>query len=248
MTTGKRSALVTGATRGIGRGIAERLAVDGFDLTISARDPEALEATADHLRSLGGVTVVAQAGELGEPDDIVAVVDAHRMAHGDMSVLVLNAGVGSLGKIGDIPMHRFQKLIDLNLRAPLLYLQAALPLLRAAAESDHRHGAKVIAMSSITGVYAEPQLAVYGATKAALGMLIETLNVEQGSSGITGTAIAPGYVDTDLAAWKHDDLSPDSMMPVSDVAELVGSLVALSRRTMVGQVVMARSSSDGRRA
>lgn len=248
MTTSNRSALITGASRGIGRSIAERLATDGFDLTISARDPEALVATAEHLRRLGRGTVVAQAGELGEPDDIAAVVEAHRTAYGHMSVLVLNAGIGSLGAIGDIPMARFQKLIDLNLRAPLLYLQDALPLLQQAARADHLHGAKVIAMSSITGVYPEPHLGVYGATKAALGVLIGTLNIEHSASGITGTAIVPGYVDTDLAAWKHDELPPEAMMPVRDIAEVVSSLVAMSRRTMIDQVVMSRASSDGRRA
>lgn len=245
---GPRSALVTGATRGIGLGIAERLAADGFALTISGRDPDRLSQTAERLREIGGTPVAAHAGDLASPDDIDAVVHAHGEAYGSMSVLVLNAGAGTLGEIGDIPIRRFQNFIDLNLRAPLLYLQAALPLLRAGVNLDDVHGAKVIALSSITGDYAEPAHGLYGATKAALNLLIDTLNIEQSESGITGTTIAPGYVDTDLAAWKHDEISPENMIPVDDVAAQVVSLVSMSRRTMVGHVAMARSTSDGRRA
>jgi NAD(P)-dependent dehydrogenase (short-subunit alcohol dehydrogenase family) len=243
-----RSALVTGATRGIGLGIAERLAADGFALTISGRDSERLDQTAVRLREISGTTVVARAGDLASPEDIEAVVRTHGEAYGSISVLVLNAGAGTLGAIGDIPTRRFQTFIDLNLRAPLLYLQTALPLLEAAAQLDDVHGAKVIALSSITGDYAEPAHGLYGATKAALNLLIDTLNIEQSAHGITGTTIAPGYVDTDLAAWKHDEISPENMIPVDDVAALVASLASMSRRTMIGHVAMARATSDGRRA
>ncbi|WP_067650913.1 SDR family NAD(P)-dependent oxidoreductase [Nocardia harenae] len=243
-----RTALITGASRGIGLAIAERLLADGFDITISARDPEKLAAVAERLRERSGRRVVALAGELGDPSAVEAVTQAHHEAYGAMSALVLNAGVGTLGSIGEIPMNRFQKVVDLNLRAPLHYLQQSLPLLRKGAEADEVHGAKVVALASITGVFAEPQLGIYGATKAALSLLIDTLNIEQSASGITGTSIAPAYVDTDMAAWKHGELAPESMIPTSDVAELVGALVAMNRRTLIGQVVMARSGSDGRRA
>ena len=106
----------------------------------------------------------------------------------------------------------------------------------------------MIALSSITGDYAEPAHGLYGATKAGLNLLVDTLNIEQAGSGITGTTIAPGYVDTDLAAWKHDEISPEDMIPVDDVAVLVASLAAMSRRTRVGHVAMARSNSAGRGA
>jgi 3-oxoacyl-[acyl-carrier protein] reductase len=244
----RRSALVTGATRGIGLGIAERLAADGFALTISARDQDRLEQTAERLRKISGADVLARHGDLASLEDINSVVQAHGGTYGSMSVLVLNAGAGTLGRIGDIPPHRFQTFVDLNLRAPFIYLQSALPLLRAAAELDQVRGAKVIALSSITGDFAEPAHGLYGATKAGLNLLIDTLNIEQSSTGITGTTIAPGYVDTDLAAWKHDEIEPDRMIPVEDVAELVASLVSMTRRSMIGHVAMARSDSDGRRA
>lgn len=243
-----RSALVTGASRGIGLAIAKRLTADGFDLTITARDPQRLEDAAAQLREVGPGSIVALAGELGTPEDIAAVVRAHEQAYSSLSVLVLNAGVGSLGPIGEIPAYRFQRLVDINMFGPLHYLQESLPLLRGAADADENHGAKVIALTSITGVYAEPQLGIYGATKAALKILLDTFNVEQSATGITVTAIAPGYVDTDLAAWKHDVMSPETFIPADDVAVLVGALAQLSRRTMIDQIVMARSNSDGRRA
>ena len=94
--------------------------------------------------------------------------------------------------------------------------------MRGAADADENHGAKVIALTSITGVYAEPELGVYGATKAALKILLDTFNVEQSASGITATAIAPGYVDTDLAAWTHDVLPPEALITTDDVASAGG--------------------------
>jgi 3-oxoacyl-[acyl-carrier protein] reductase len=78
-------------------------------------------------------------------------------------------------------------------------VQQSLPLLREAANHDSRTGAKVIGLASITGVYVEAGLGIYGATKAALLSLIETVNLEESGNGVTATAIAPAYVDTDMS-------------------------------------------------
>ena len=122
-----RSALVTGASRGIGLAIAERLVAEGFDLTITARDPERLDDAASRLRQARRGSVVAIPGELGSPEDISAVVRTHEQAYGSLSVLVMNAGVGALGQIGEITPHHFQRLVTLNLQGPLTYLQASMP-------------------------------------------------------------------------------------------------------------------------
>jgi NAD(P)-dependent dehydrogenase (short-subunit alcohol dehydrogenase family) len=97
-------------------------------------------------------------------------------------------------------------------------------------------------------VYAESGLAVYGATKAALISLTETLNVEESGNGVTATAIAPAYVDTDMAAWIHDTIPPESMIEVADIVELVNTLLRLSAKAVVPKLVVGRAGTDCYRA
>ena len=100
-------------------------------------------------------------------------------------------------------------------------------------------------LSSITGIYAEAGLAAYGASKAAMLSLVETLNAEESANGITATAIAPAYVDTDMSAWTHDTIAPETMIPASDIAIIVDSLLRLSHRSVIGPIIMTRAGTTG---
>ena len=240
-----RSALVTGASRGIGLGVATRLARQGFGLTITARGEETLTAVADQLAEAGAPDVAVVASDAADAGSHVAVVAAHRDHFGAMDALVVNAGVGTAGTVAEFPMHRYAKTLDVNLRTPLAYMQESLPLLRQAAEQRPATGAKVIAMSSITGVFAEPGLGVYGASKAALLSLVDTFNVEESRHGVVATSLAPAFVDTDMSAWAHDQVSPEDMIPVSDVLDVVEMLIGLSPNTMISRIVLARSGTSG---
>ncbi|MEV6063251.1 SDR family NAD(P)-dependent oxidoreductase [Nocardia asteroides] len=240
-----RTALISGASRGIGRGIAERLARQNYSLTITARDPERLEAVAAELRALGAGEVVAVAADMADEAGVERVLAAHAERFTSLSGLILNAGVGTAGPLAEASMRRFDKTIAVNLRAPLQLIQGALPMLRAGAAADPAHGAKVVALSSISGVYAEAGLAVYGAAKAAVISLLSTLNVEESGNGVTATAIAPGYVDTEMSAWIHDRIPPEQMLTVNDVVELVDSVFRLSARAVVPTIVLSRAGTDG---
>lgn len=238
-----RTVLVTGATRGIGLGIATRLAEQGHKLTINARDPQRLDSVAHSLRAAGAEDVVVAAGDLGDPSVVDQILTTHEAHFDTLDALVLNAGFGSSGSIADYPLRRLDKTLEINLKAPLTLLQRALPMLRAAAVADPRRGAKVVALSSITGQYAEAGLAVYGATKAALISLIETLNAEESINGVTATAIAPAFVDTDMATWIHDRIPPEAMIQVNDIVEMVDMLLRLSSRAVVPKIVVGRSGT-----
>jgi len=238
-----RSALITGASRGIGRGIALRLAERGYALTITSRRAADLEALVPDLHAAGAPRVVHHAADLADRDALTSIVDAHRATFTTMDALVLNGGVGTAGPIDTYPLRRLDRTIEVNLTSAFVLVQCALPLLRAAAGANPTRGAKVVALASITGVYAEPGLAAYGATKAALISFIETLNAEESPRGVTATAIAPGYVDTDMSAWITDSIPAQTMIPVSDVVAVVDMLLSLSARTSIARIALTRSGS-----
>ena len=221
------------------------LARHGYALTISARDADRLEAIADDLRGLGCPQVVVAAFDLADQLAASALVATHVDAHQAMDVLVLNAGRGAAGPLAKVPLDQVDKTMAVNFRAPYAMVQASLPALRKAAEQRPEHGARVIALASIAGVHAEPGLAAYSASKAAVLSLVQALNGEESAHGITATAIAPGFVDTDMAAWVRDRIPQEQMIPVDDIVRLVEALVSLSRRSVVHEVVVGRAGSSG---
>lgn len=239
-----RSALVTGGSRGIGAAIASRLAAEGYDLTLAARQRDQLDAFAETLRTTHGVTIHTFAGTMASDENVRALAAQHEASFGQLNLLVLNAGVGSSAPFDALPPKTFDLMVDLNLRSPHLLIQLCLPMLHKAAASDPSRGARVLALSSIGGVAAEPRLAAYGATKAALIALCEGLTVEESANGVSATAISPGYVDTDMSAWKHGELGPEDMLKADDVAELAVAVSHLSARAAVPNIVITRGGEQ----
>lgn len=240
-----RTALITGASRGIGLASAERLARHGYSLTIAARDATRLEAVVDDLVRAGAPEVLALTADMADESAVDDLVAGHAERFGSMNVLLLNAGVGTAGSIESYPMSRFDKTFDVNVRAPFALVQRSIPLLRKGAASDPERGSRVIALSSITGVYAESNLAAYGASKAALLALVDAINVEESATGITASALAPAFVDTDMAAWAHAEVPADRMLPVGDVADVVETIFLLSSRSIITEIVIGRAGTSG---
>ncbi|OQS15359.1 short-chain dehydrogenase [Nocardia donostiensis] len=229
----------------MGLGVATRLAQQGFSLTITARDAARLDVVAAELRAAGATEVTPVVADMSDSSDIERLLEQHADRYGTLSTLILNAGVGTAGALADSSIRRFDKTLAVNLRAPMQLIQGALPMLHAAAAADRVRGARVIALASITGVYSEAGLAVYGAAKAALISLISTLNAEESGNGVTATAISPGYVDTEMSAWIHDRIPPEQMLTVNDVVEIIDTLLRLSSRAVVPNIVMTRAGTDG---
>lgn len=241
----RRAALITGGSRGIGAAIAERLAAAGWDLTISARGLDALEETAARLR-VTGARVEVVAADMADEDAIARLIGAHTTAYGRCDALVVNAGMGVMGPVADFPVRRFDKLYQVNVRAPFLLMQGMLPTLRATA--GERGAAKVIAISSITGVYPEPNLTAYGATKAALASICETFNLEESVRGVSATSICPGYVDTDMSEWTKGAIPADEMISGADVAAVAYAVTELGRYAVLPQAVLTRPGDNLHRA
>ncbi|MFE9575591.1 SDR family NAD(P)-dependent oxidoreductase [Nocardia sp. NPDC006044] len=239
-----RSALVTGGSRGIGAEVARRLAKEGFQLTIAARNQDVLDETAARLRADTGVEVNPVAAQMNDLDQVRALVQAHADRFDGLHALVLSAGTGTAGAVADMPVKSYERMLDVNFRAPITLIQAALPLLRKSAQDDPERGAKIIALASITGVAGEAGLAAYGATKAALISLCETVSLEESANGVSATAISPGYVDTDMTAWKREVLDRSAMLSTGDIAELVLAVTRLSRNAVVPNIVVSRAGDQ----
>jgi NAD(P)-dependent dehydrogenase (short-subunit alcohol dehydrogenase family) len=183
-----RSALVTGGSRGIGRMIAEGFLRAGARVYISARKAEACDATAAELSALG--PCVSLPADVSTQDGVRQLVAAYQRHEPALDILVNNAGAAWGAPYDEFPEGGWDKVLDLNLKAPFFLTQALTPLLRAAA-TDHL--AKVIHIASIDGVSVNPQHTYsYQASKAGLIHLTRRMALHLAPQRIGVSAIAPG--------------------------------------------------------
>jgi NADP-dependent 3-hydroxy acid dehydrogenase YdfG len=220
-----KSALVTGGSAGIGFALARMLRDEGYELTLAARRPEPL---AEAALELGAESVAAN---LADPDECVRVVAVHAERFGGMDVLVNSAGIGIGGSLGEQATKAIDLQVGVNLRAALVVTRESLPHLRAT-------GGHVINLASIAGTIPTPGLAVYGATKAALISFTHSLNREEEEHGVRATAISPAFVATRMTEWTG--LPSEEQIQPEDVAELVRTILHLSPKARVPQVVIER--------
>ena len=184
-----KSALVTGASKGIGRAIAAAFAAAGADVVLSSRKAEALDEAAAAMGPRA-TTCVANAGD---PEQAAACVDVTMERHGRLDILVNNAATNPyFGPTIDIDLGRYDKTFQVNVRGPLVWTQAAW---RAWMRD---HGGVVLNVASVGGLRGERGLGVYNVTKAALIHLTKTLAVEL-APGVRVNALAPGLVKTEFA-------------------------------------------------
>ena len=183
-----RTALVTGGSRGIGRMIAEGFLRQGARVYISARKAEACDATAKELSAIGPcVSLPGDVSTLEGVQQLVAALQKHEQT---LDILVNNAGAAWGAPYDEFPESGWDKVVDLNLKAPFFLTQALTPMLRAAA-TDHL--AKVIHIASIDGVSVNPQETYsYAASKAGLIHLTRRMALKLAPERIAVSAIAPG--------------------------------------------------------
>jgi NAD(P)-dependent dehydrogenase (short-subunit alcohol dehydrogenase family) len=238
-----RAALVTGASSGIGLAIARALGEDGYALTVSARRPEKLEEAAEQLRA-DGLEVLSVPAQMGEEDDVLALVAAHRDKFGRMDVLVNNAGVGIGQPMEEIVTKHLDLQLGVNLRAVVLGTRESLPMLR---EAGAEHGkALIVNTASIAGKSGQPWLSVYAATKAAVINFSQATQKEIGDAGIQVTALAPAFVDTPMTDFAKGAVEPEKMIRPEDIAEAVRLLLRTSPNCLIPEIVFTRpGDSDG---
>ena len=189
--TGKR-ALVTGASRGIGAAIATALAAEGADVAITyEKSAEAAQGVVRSIQALGRKAVAIQA-DSAKVEAIQASVEKTVKELGGLDILVNNAGILRLSEVQRISLADIDALLDVNVRAPIVASQAAIPHLRA--------GGRIINIGSFFGdrVPGGAGLTVYAASKSALTALTQGLARELGSRDVTVNVVQPGSIDTDM--------------------------------------------------
>ena len=215
-------AVVTGASRGIGLGIAERLVAEGARVVLTARKPDAL---AEAVERLGGPEhALGIAGNAADPEHRAEVVAATLETFGALDMLVNNTGINpAYGPLVDLDLDVARKILDTNAVTALAWVQAAHRAWMA------EHGGAVVNVASVAGLRPAPGIAFYGASKATLVSLTESLAVELGPR-VRVNAVAPGVVKTKFAAalyeGREEEVAAQYPLKRLGTPEDVGSVVA----------------------
>lgn len=193
-------ALITGASKGIGEAIARIFAQYGAKVVISSRKQADLDELANHIKAAGGecTGIAAHAGEMAQ---LKLLVEKTVDTYGGIDILVNNAATNPVyGPSLDCPESAFDKIMQVNVKAPFELSKMVHPIMKA------RGGGSVINISSIAGHTPDPGLGIYSVSKASLNMLTKVLAKEWGEDGIRVNAICPGLIKTKFsqALWDND--------------------------------------------
>ncbi len=232
-------ALVTGATRGIGRAIALRYAAEGADVAFTYRSQHEAAATlASEIEAMGR-RAKAYVSDAASFDDAHAVVEDVRMVFGRIDVLVCNAGITRDGLMMRMDENQWDTVISNNLKSAFNFIHACTPFM-----ARQRSGS-VICMSSIGGLSGNAGQCNYTASKAGLIGLTKSLAKEMGPRGIRANCIAPGFIDTDMTNTLPEDLRAEWVKQIplrrggtpEDVANVALFLASDLAGYVTGQVV-----------
>ncbi|MDP2781892.1 SDR family NAD(P)-dependent oxidoreductase [Devosia sp.] len=201
MTTPFRKvALVTGASRGIGRAIALDLAQRGFDVALNdiARQADTLAETVREAEAFGGRAIALHA-DVSSKADVSSMVESLLAQFGRIDAVVNNAGILIAGPVETLTESSWDVVMDINAKGTFLVIQATLPAMK-------RQGyGRIVNIASIGGKHGAPEQAHYSASKAAVMGFTRVLAQELGSSGITANCICPGIILTDMGRVNLDD-------------------------------------------
>jgi NAD(P)-dependent dehydrogenase (short-subunit alcohol dehydrogenase family) len=190
-------ALVTGAGRGIGRAVAQRLSAEGLRVALTARNVAELTATAT---ACAGETLVVPA-DITDPALVDAIFERIEAEWGPVAILVANAGAGTSASVAKTTDEQWQRMLDLNLTAPFRCIRRAVPSM--VEQGDGR----IVVVASIAAKVGEPYISAYTASKHGVLGLVRSAAAELATTGVTVNAVCPGYVETPMTAQTVSGIS-----------------------------------------
>ena len=242
LLTGK-VALITGAARGIGKGLALKFAAEGADiaftdLVLNDEMKAGLEATRQEIEALG-VTCRAYAGNAADFNETEAVVKQIHEDFGHIDILVNNAGITKDGLMLRMTEQQWDAVLNVNLKSAFNFIHALLPIMM------RQRDGRIINMSSVVGVHGNAGQANYSASKAGMIALAKSVAQEMGSRGIRVNAIAPGFIETAMTQQLPEEVRKDWMKKiplrrggqVEDIANVALFLASDLSSYVSGQVI-----------
>lgn len=226
-----RVALITGASQGLGRGIAEAFAAEGCHLVLTARGKGPLLETREQLTATGA-EVVSQAADVANADALAAVFELAEQRFGRLDLLVNNAGAFDGGPLETLSLASWDRVIATNLRGSFLGTQLAFRVMR------RQGGGRIINVGSIAGQRVRPESAPYAASKHAVWGLTQVTALEGREHGITCCCLAPGNIRVDRRIDSTLAMDDEPMIEVADVAEVVLLMATLPPEAQLLHAVM----------
>jgi len=246
------TALVTGASSGIGEACAVALAAQGASVALVARRRERLQELAARIEGAGGTALVLEADvtDQASAEDAVAQT-VERL--GRLDVLVNNAGVMLLGPAEHAPVEEWRRMVELNVLGLMYCASAALPHLLAAAQDGPRQVADMVNVSSVAGRVARTGSGAYNATKFGVGAFSESLRQEFTRRHVRVSLVEPGAVDTELAGHNRPEVLEGMQqrfagmerLQAEDIADAVTYVVTRPRHVAVNELLVRPTEQEG---
>lgn len=224
----QKTAIITGSTSGIGKGIAEALAAEGCNIVLNGfGDAEKIEADRSALSASAGVTVAYDGADMTKPDEIEAMVRKAEADFGGVHIIVNNAGIQHVAPIDEFPIAKWDAIVAINMTSAFHTTRAALPGLKA------RGWGRVVNIASAHGLVASPYKSAYVAAKHGMVGMTKSVALEVAQQGITCNAICPGYVRTPLVEAQIPDTAKARGITEEEVVQDV-MLAAQPTKKFVG--------------
>ena len=239
------TALVTGASSGIGAATALALAEQGAAVAVVARRRDRLDELAGRIESAGGQVLVIEA-DITSQEQAAAAVEQTVSQLGRLDVLVNNAGVMLLGPAEQAPVEEWQRMVEVNVLGLLYCAHAAVPHLLRAAEDGPRGVADMVNISSVAGRVARAGSGVYNATKFGVGAFSESLRQELTQRSVRVSLVEPGAVATELTGHNRPEVLDTikarfagvERLEAEDVADAISYIVTRPRRVAVNELLL----------